>query len=64
MVASYIVNLTLWNKLLWNVNQNTKLCIQEIVYENNVCKMLGIFLIQHIMEYDLNHNDDRIACIS
>ena len=31
------------NKLQWNFNQNTKLLINEIAFENIVCKMTTIF---------------------
>ena len=37
-----IVNLTLRNKLQWNLNQNTKLFIHENASENIVCEMAAI----------------------
>ena len=37
-----IVNWTLWNKLLWNLNRNTKPFIHENAFENVVCKMAAI----------------------
>ena len=36
-------HLNLRNKLQWNFNQNTKLLINEIAFENIVCKMTTIF---------------------
>ena len=37
-----IVNLTLRNKLQWNVNWNSYIFIQENAFENVVCKMAAI----------------------
>ena len=37
-----IVNWTLWNKVQWNFNQNTKLFIQKNASENIVCEMASI----------------------
>ena len=37
-----IVNWTLWNKLQWNFNQNTKLFIPENASENIDCEMAAI----------------------
>ena len=37
-----IVNWTLWNKLQWNFNQNTKLFINENASKNIVCEMADI----------------------
>ena len=38
-----IVNWTLRKKLHWNLNQNSKLFIQEYAFENAICKMATIF---------------------
>ena len=35
----FIVNWTLWSKLQWNLNENTKLFFQENAFESVVCKM-------------------------
>ena len=37
-----IVNLTLRNKLQWNINQNTEVFIHKNTFENVVCKMAAI----------------------
>ena len=37
-----IVNLTLRNKLRWNVNQNSYIFIQENAFESGVCEMAAI----------------------
>ena len=34
--------LALSNKIQWNVNQNSYICIQENVFENVVCEMAAI----------------------
>ena len=41
-----IVNWTLWKKLQWNFNQNTKLFIHENASESIVCKMAAILSIK------------------
>ena len=37
-----IVNWTFRNKLQWNFNRNSNIFIQEIAFENGVCKMVSI----------------------
>ena len=37
-----MINLTLRNKLKWNVNQNAYISIQENAFENIVCKIVAI----------------------
>ena len=37
-----IVDMTLRNKLQWNINQNTKLFFHKNVFENVVCEMAAI----------------------
>ena len=37
-----IVNWTIWNKLMWNFNRYSYISIQEIAFENIVCKMAFI----------------------
>ena len=43
----FIVNWTIWNKLQWNFNQNTKIFITEKSFENIVCKMATILSRPH-----------------
>ena len=46
-----IVNWTLWNKVQWNFNQNTKLFIHENAFENIVRKLAAIvFWLQCVKE--------------
>ena len=41
-MLEYIINLTLRNKLQWNLYQNFYIFIQENAFENVVCEMASI----------------------
>ena len=45
-----IVHWTNRNKLLWNPNQHTIICIQGSAFEDIICKMVGIFIRLNVFQ--------------
>ena len=46
-----IVNWTIRNKLLWNLNLNADISIQENAFENVVCEIVAICLGLNVLNF-------------
>ena len=58
MLAHWKLNESLMNKLQWNLNQITKIFIEENVFENGVCKLSTIMFRHHCVNEPAASNNE------